>query len=64
MIYTIASRHAHLTQAPWCGDERDHLVFLAQARILSMNRDTLFNHPNLQQVQIEGLTAFYLLATD
>jgi hypothetical protein len=48
MIYAIASKHAHLTQAPWCGDKWDHLVFLAQARILSINRDMLFNHPNLQ----------------
>jgi hypothetical protein len=29
-----------------------------------MNGDTLFNHPDLQQVQVEGLIAFYLLASD
>ncbi|EAW09592.1 Zn(II)2Cys6 transcription factor [Aspergillus clavatus NRRL 1] len=64
MIFAIASKHAHLTQAPWRGDERDHLVYLTRARILSMNGDTLFNHPDLQQVQVEGLIAFYLLASD
>ncbi|KAH1487116.1 hypothetical protein KXX06_003896 [Aspergillus fumigatus] len=29
-----------------------------------MNSDTLFTHPDLQQVQVEGLTAFYLLASN
>lgn len=29
-----------------------------------MNGDVLFSHPDLQQVQVEGLIAFYLLASD
>jgi hypothetical protein len=29
-----------------------------------MNSDALFTHPDLQQVQVEALTAFYLLSTD
>jgi hypothetical protein len=64
IIFAIASKHAHLTQAPWRGDEHDHLVYMTRARILSMNGDTLFNHPDLQQVQVEGLIAFYLLSSD
>jgi hypothetical protein len=64
IIFAIASKHARLTHAPWGGDEHDHLVYFTRARMLSMNGDTLFNHPDLQQVQVEGLTAFYLLASD
>ncbi|KAL2827017.1 fungal-specific transcription factor domain-containing protein [Aspergillus cavernicola] len=64
MIFAISSYHAHLMQAPWRGDERDHFVYLARARALSMNSDSLFTHPDLQQVQVEALTAFYLLSTD
>ncbi|KAJ5167877.1 uncharacterized protein N7482_003471 [Penicillium canariense] len=64
MIFAIATKHAHLLEAPWRGDERDHLVYLTRARILSMNGDVLFSHPDLQQVQVEGLIAFYLLASD
>ncbi|KAL2854372.1 fungal-specific transcription factor domain-containing protein [Aspergillus pseudoustus] len=64
LIFAIASYHAHLMQAPWRGDERDHLVYLARARALSMNSDALFTHPDLQQVQVEALMAFYLLSTD
>ncbi|RAL15567.1 C6 transcription factor [Aspergillus homomorphus CBS 101889] len=64
MIFAIAAKHAHLTQAAWRGDDNDHLVYLTRARILSMNGDVLFSHPDLQQVQVEGLIAYYLLSTD
>ena len=64
MIFAIASKHAHLVQAPWQGNEQDHLEYLSRARMLSMNGDTLFGHPDLQQVQVEGLISFYLLSSD
>ncbi|KAL4945071.1 hypothetical protein BDV06DRAFT_185939 [Aspergillus oleicola] len=64
LIFAISSCHAHLMKAPWRGDDRDHFVYLARARALSMNSDSLFTHPDLQQVQVEALTAFYLLSTD
>ncbi|KAJ5211775.1 uncharacterized protein N7498_003421 [Penicillium cinerascens] len=64
MIFAIGAKHAHLIEAPWAGDEKDHLMYLTRARILSMNGDVLFSHPDLQQVQVEGLVAFYLLSSD
>ena len=64
MMFAIAAKHAHLINAPWRGEENDHLVYLTRARLLSMNGDILFSHPDLQQVQVEGLIAFYLLASD
>lgn len=64
LIFAVAAKHAHLTQAPWRGESNNHLVYLTRARILSMNGDVLFSHPDLQQVQVEGLIAFYLLACD
>ncbi|KAG0155069.1 hypothetical protein PDIDSM_642 [Penicillium digitatum] len=64
MIFAIGAKYGHLIDAPWRGDEKDHLVYLTRARILSMNGDVLFSHPDLQQVQVEGLIAFYLLASD
>ncbi|CAG7991253.1 unnamed protein product [Penicillium olsonii] len=64
MIFAIGAKYGHLSSAPWRGDEKDHLVYLTRARILSMNGDVLFSHPDLQQVQVEGLIAFYLLASD
>ncbi|KAJ5888096.1 hypothetical protein N7495_008137 [Penicillium taxi] len=64
MVFAIGAKHAHLTEAPWAGDEKDHLTYLTRARILSMSGNDLFNHPDLQQVQVEGLISFYLLSTD
>ncbi|KAJ5693298.1 hypothetical protein N7462_002721 [Penicillium macrosclerotiorum] len=63
-IFAIAAKHAHLINAPWRGDRNDHLVYLTRARLLSLNGEVLFSHPDLQQVQVESLTAFYLLSSD
>jgi hypothetical protein len=64
LIFAIAARYAHLIQAELEGDERDHLVYFTRARILGFNGDSILAHPDLQQVQICGLMAFYLAATD
>lgn len=63
MIFAIGAKYSHLIQAEWRGDERDHLLYFSRARLLSLNGSTIFNHPDLQQVQVSGLIAFYLLAT-
>jgi len=63
MIFAIAAKYSHLVQADWRADDRDHLIYFTRARKLSMNGDALFSHPDLQQVQVEGLVAFYFLAT-
>ena len=64
VIFAIAARYAHLTQAPWRGEKNDHFLYFNRARLLSLTGKELFEPPNLQQVQLEGLVAFYLLATD
>lgn len=64
VIFAIAARYAHLTQAPWRGEDNDHFLYFNRARLLSLTGEELFGPPNLQQVQLEGLVAFYLLATD
>ncbi|KAF7719226.1 Fungal Zn(2)-Cys(6) binuclear cluster domain-containing protein [Penicillium ucsense] len=63
-IFAIAAKHAHLVDAPWRGAVDDHLVYMTRARLLSLNSEVLFSHPDLQQVQVESLVAFYLLASD
>lgn len=64
LIFAVAARYTHLIQAEWRGDERDHLVYFTRARILGFNGDSILAHPELQQVQISGLMAFYLAATN
>jgi Fungal specific transcription factor domain len=63
MIFAIGAKYSHLVQAEWSGDERDHLIYFSRARLLSLNGNTIFNHPDLQQVQVAGLIAYYLIAT-
>lgn len=64
LIFAIGAKYSHLIQAEWRGDERDHLIYFTRARVLAMNGDSLFSHPDLQQVQVAALTSFYLLATN
>lgn len=64
LIFAIAARHSHLVQADYRGDDRDHLIYFTRARMLGVNGETFFNHADLQQIQISGLVAFYLLSTN
>ena len=63
MVFAIAAKFSHLTLAPWASDIRDHLVYFSRARLLSMDGNALFSHPDIQQIQVEGLISFYLIAT-
>ena len=61
LIFAIAAKYSHLIQADWKGDERDHIIYFTRARLLSVNSETLFQHPDLQVIQITGLISFYFL---
>lgn len=63
MVFAIAASYAQKMGLEQHGDPQDHLVYLTRARILSMNGDDVLRHPDLQQVQVEGLISFYLLST-
>ncbi|KAL3476266.1 fungal-specific transcription factor domain-containing protein [Aspergillus californicus] len=61
LIFAIATKHAYeLLQDPGPGAD-DHNVYFSRAWKLSMGDVALLDHPNLQQVQVEGLSAFYLM---
>lgn len=63
LIFALATRHLQLVQEADTEDlEIDHLVYFSRAWKLSMSDVALLDHPNLQQVQVEGLTSFYLLS--
>lgn len=61
MIFAIGAKYSHLIQADWKGDERDHLIYFTRARLLSISSDTLFQHPDLQSIQIVGLISLYFM---
>ncbi|KAJ5696229.1 hypothetical protein N7536_006641 [Penicillium majusculum] len=64
MIFAIATEYLYNSDATQRRDIKDHLFYLTRARMLSMGGDSLFEHPDLQQVQIEGLIAFHMLSTN
>ncbi|KAK2763884.1 hypothetical protein FQN54_009502 [Arachnomyces sp. PD_36] len=63
LVFAIAAKYSHLTLTSWAADIRDHLVYFTRARMLSMDGNVLFSHPDIQQIQVEGLISFYLIAT-
>ena len=63
IVFAIAAVHAHLTEAKWVGHHRDHLLYLARARLKSGGTGFLNEIIDLDQVQIFGLASMYFLAT-
>ncbi|CAG8260312.1 unnamed protein product [Penicillium olsonii] len=61
LIFAIAAKFGQLTNADWREEDDDHQAYFARARALSLE-DQILHHPDLQQLQVEGLTAFYLNA--
>ncbi|RLL97100.1 hypothetical protein CFD26_103501 [Aspergillus turcosus] len=62
LIFAIGAKYAHITNAEWKGGEDDDLIYFSKARSLSLE-DELLHHPDLQQLQVEGLASLYLLAS-
>lgn len=61
LIFAIAAKYGQLTNADWREEDDDHQMYFSKARALSLE-DQILHHPDLQQLQVEGLTAFYLNA--
>ena len=64
LVFGIGAVHAHLVNAEWAGDERDHVLYIASARMLAVDSGLLNDLCYLDQVRVFALGAFYLLATD
>ncbi|KAJ5652616.1 hypothetical protein N7507_010042 [Penicillium longicatenatum] len=62
LIFAIAARHLLLINGELSVEFEDHLVFFSRAWQLNMDREVALSHPDLQQVQIEGLMSFYMLS--
>ena len=64
IILAIGAKYAHQIRAEWAGDGEEHLIYFTRARMLGFNTDSVLKHAELQRVQISGLMAFYLMATN
>lgn len=58
LVFALAERHLSFVE-----DQDDCLPFFSRSWRLCMDQTSLREHPNLQQVQIEALSAFYLLSS-
>lgn len=61
MIFAIGCRYCRLINSSSEGSHEDDLLFLTRARLLGLNEKVLFEHTDLQQIQLEFLVAVYLL---
>lgn len=61
-VFALGAVHAHRVGAEWAGDERDHVLYLARARMLSMDMGILNEYVYHGQVQVFGLAGMYFLA--
>lgn len=59
LVFAIGAVHAHRTGAEWAGDDRDHLLYFARARILGVEMGVLNDLVYYGQVQVFGLGGMY-----
>ena len=64
LVFAIAAVHAHLIQADWTGDVRDHMLYFSQARVVAVDTGIFNDDCYLSQVQVFGLGGMYLLVTN
>ncbi|KAL4899372.1 hypothetical protein BDW74DRAFT_115921 [Aspergillus multicolor] len=62
LVFALASKFAQLVSKPWVLEADSPMTCFTRARKLNYSESQLLEHPNLQQVQVEGLTAFFLMA--
>lgn len=62
LVFAISARYSQILLGSSDEYVGDHLMYFSRAWKLSVSDVALLDHPNLQQVQVEGLTSFYLLS--
>ncbi|KAL1989031.1 hypothetical protein VTN96DRAFT_5794 [Rasamsonia emersonii] len=62
LIYAIATRNLRQIQPERIVTGDDDLVYFSRAWKLGMGENAILAHPDLQQVQVEGLTSLYLMS--
>ncbi|GFF50343.1 uncharacterized transcriptional regulatory protein C3C7.04 [Aspergillus udagawae] len=62
LIFALGAKFGHLLSEPWIKGTNGPLEYFSRAQKLNFTNGQLFDHPNLQQVQAEGLSAFWLMS--
>lgn len=63
-VLALGAVHAHVTNSNYAGDDRDHLLYFARSRVLGTHTCLLSEQISMGRVQLMGLAAVYLMATD
>ena len=65
LMFAIGALYGRLINAEWKGEEElEHLRYFARARVLSLDEGSMFEVPDLQQVQVVSLAGIYLIASN
>jgi len=64
LIFAIGAKYTLLTDLNWYARNCDHDVYFQRAKELALYSETIFDHPDLQTIQVFGLMSYYLLAVD
>lgn len=65
LMFAIGSMYGRLINADWKEEsEIEHLKYFSRARVLSLDEGSILEVPDLQQVQVVGLAAIYLIASN
>ncbi|PWW71870.1 hypothetical protein C7212DRAFT_355049 [Tuber magnatum] len=65
LMFAIGALYGRLINAEWKGEsELEHLRYFARARVLSLDEGSMFEVPDLQQVQVVSLAGIYLIASN
>ncbi|KAL8687632.1 MAG: hypothetical protein Q9218_006251 [Villophora microphyllina] len=64
LIFAIAARYSRLVRAPVKDIADDDYTYFSRARLLCMDSNAMWDHAEMQRIQVAGLTTFYLMATN
>ncbi|KAL8782279.1 MAG: hypothetical protein Q9213_005514 [Squamulea squamosa] len=64
LLFGIAARYSRFVRAEWITRADDEHTYFSRARLLGLGTDVLWDHGELQRIQVTGLTSFYLMATN
>ncbi|KAL8724905.1 MAG: hypothetical protein Q9181_006626 [Wetmoreana brouardii] len=63
LVFAIAARYGRIVGADWKAFVDDDYTYFCRARLLGLDTNVVLAHPELQKIQVTGLTTFYLVAT-
>lgn len=62
LVFAIGAHYSRLSKTTWQTDTRTHELYRARAVALAWTDPSVQQHPDLPQIQVGGLLAFYYLS--